>query len=96
MPRTASVYTAIDNADTIIETIDNRECFYLQKIAWFDNTLKRNYIMTCAYVIYHVTDSGWLGAASHADPSFRRSNIDWRYLATHYASDLADYKEYHK
>ena len=97
MPRTASVYTAIDNADTIIEVIDNHECFYLQKIAWFDNTLKwKNRVMTPAYVKRHVTSNGWLGAASFADDNFRRSNVDWKYLATHYREDLADYKEYHK
>jgi len=96
MSRTASPYSAIDNADVIIETIDNRECFYLQKIAWFDNTLKWNRTMTPAYVKRYVTNNGWLGAASFSDPLFRRSNVDWRYLATHYAADLADYKEYHK
>lgn len=92
MPRVASSYTAIDNADVIIETIDNRECFYLQKIAWFDNLLKLKLCMHPAYIKRVVRYKGWLGAASFADSRFRRSNVDWRYLATHYASDLAEYR----
>jgi len=95
MPRIASPYSAIDNADVIIETIDNRECFYLQKIAWFDKTLRWEYrVMTLAYVKRYITSNGWLRAAAYADPSFRRSNVDWRYLAAHYAQDLTDYNTY--
>ena len=93
MSRTASPYSAIDNADTIIETVDNRECFYLQKIAWFDNTLKwKHRVMTRSYVRRHVTSNGWLSAASFADSSFRRSNIDWVYLTRYYIADLAEYR----
>jgi len=92
MSRIASPYTPIDNADVIIETIDNAERLYLQKIAWFDYTISRNRFITIDYVRRHVIANGWTSAAAFSDDNFRRSNIDWRYLTTHYTEDLAEYR----